>query len=348
MLTKQWFLAAVMCAVPAFLGSTGCLKRTERIRVSVDGSVKIGLEYEGEKGDFETLDALPSSAGGWRLERLVEEKDGKEIVKLVGERTFAPRDELPSTFAAPGDPYAALVLSFPTTLVRERRADGIYLHFRRVYKPREWNYVDYWSNMIVDDNVKELGEKKPEELTHEERLTMIRSLAGVEAMKQVEFAHRALTEVDQNCKQDQFLAARTAILEVYEERTDWDELARKLESLSGDDRDREVESAAERVMEQAHQACTQSLRTIAKFDDEKIAKFQLAYDRAKRYYDITSQQAGHAFEIRVTMPGEVVAHNGDKIEDDEIVWEFDGNAFRDRANELMVTSKLPLSREDRE
>lgn len=348
MLTRRWFWAAVMSGLPLVLGSVGCLKRTERIQVSADGSVKVRLEYEGEPGDFNTLDALLSDKSGWHMERGVKQENGKEIITLHGERTFAPREDLPSAFSLPTDSNAGLTLQFPTTLVRERRADGIYLHFRRVYKPREWSYVDYWSRMIVDDNIKKLGEKKPEELTHDERMQLIRALAGVEAMKQIEFAVRALREADPSIKQDHLLSARKAVLEVYEERINWDELAKNLETMSGEDRDAEVERIANRVMDQARSAFVTSLRSSAKYDEERIAKFDAAFDRAKRYYDITNQQAAHAFEIRLSMPGEMVAHNGDKIDDGEAVWEFDGNAFRDRSYELMVTSKLPLSREDRE
>lgn len=348
MLTRRWFWAVVMTALPFVFGSAGCLKRTERIQISADGAVKVRLEYLGEKGDFDTLDALLSPAGGWHMEREVKLENGKETITLRGERTFAPREELPSTFVAPNDPNASLALTFPTTLVRERRADGIYLHFRRVYKPREWSYVNYWSDAILDDNVKKLGEKKSEELTHDERLQLIKTFAGVEAMKQVEFAQRALRETDGTLKPDHWLLARKAVLDLYEEQTDWDDLAKKLESMSGEERDREVETAAKRVMDETHRVLVQSLRSHAKYDDERMTKFEAAFERAKTYYDITSQQAGHAFQIRVSMPGEVVAHNGDTFEDGEITWEFDGNAFRDRSYELMVTSRLPLSREDRE
>jgi len=347
MLSGRWFTAILVGALPLALASLGCLKRTERIQITADGAVKVGIEYEGEKGDFETLDAMPSAASGWKLDRSVEEEDGKEIITLRGDRTFAPREDLPSTFAGPNDPNAALALKFPTTLQRERRPDGVYLHFRRVYTPRDWAYVDYWSKLGLDDNVKKLIEKKPEELTHDERLQLIKAFAAVESMKQVEFARRAFAEADPTFKQDQFLAARKAIVDVYEEHTDWEALVNRVETFSGDDRDKEVERASEQVLDQGRRAMVDSLRTRARYDDERLAKFQAAYDRAKRYHDITSQHESHAFEIRVTMPGEIIADNGDKHEDSEIVWEFDGNAFRDRPYELMVTSKLPLTREDK-
>lgn len=348
MLTRPWYHAIALGLAPLLVYSLGCLKRTERIQISADGAVKIAIDYEGEKGDFETLDALPSAASGWKLKREVSPKEGKEEISLRGERTFAPREDLPSTFAAPDDPNAALVLQFPTTLVREKRSDGVYLHFRRVYKPRDWAYVDFWSKTGLDDNVKKLGEKKPEELTHDERLQLIKAFAGVESMKQVEFAGRAFKDIDANARQDHFLLARKAILEVYEDQTDWDALAKRLEALSGDDRDKEVERTAQLVLDQARKTMIQSLRTQAKFDDDRMTKFEAAFDRAKRYYDITAQQEAHAFEIRVSMPGEIVAHNADKDEDGEFIWEFDGSAFRDRPYELMVTSKLPLSREDKD
>lgn len=332
------------------LSAVGCVKRKESITVKPDGSVRAGIDYEGDKADFDKGDAMPSEQGGWKVSReLRTEENKKEEVHLTGERTFKPGEELPGSYAAPNDADAALYLKFPTTLTRERRKDGEYLHFRRVYMPRDWAYVQFWSDQHIDDSIEKLFEKKTEELTHEERVQIIKAFAGVEAYKQIELAQRALKECDEKLKPDHWLLARRALMNVYEEGVDWDEIARKVQNSSEEDRDQELERESQRLVDEGHRAIVQSLKRDAGYNGDRLAKFEAAYERAKKYWEITNKLAGHAFQIEVTMPGTIVAHNGDKADDNEgtVEWEFDGTAFRDRPYELLVTSRLPLDRDEK-
>jgi hypothetical protein len=342
-------LILISAVVLPILFAMGCVKRKETITVKPDGAVTVAIEYEGDKGDFDKGDAMPSPASGWKVAREVKQnEDKKEEVKLSAERTFHAGEELPSNYAAPNDPDASLYLKFPTTLTRERRKDGVYLHFRRVYTPRDWAYVLFWADEHINDQVKNLGEKKPEELTHEERVQIIRAFAGVEAYKQIELAQRALKEPDERLKPDHWLLARSAVLNVYEEGVNWEEIARRVATLPQEERDQEFERESQRLVNEAHQAIVRSLKHDAGYDAEQIAKFEAAYEQAKKYWDITNQLGGHGFEINVQMPGTIVAHNGDKVDNDGTVeWEFDGKAFRDRPYELLVTSRLPLDRDEK-
>jgi len=342
-------LILISAVVLPILFVIGCVKRKETITVKSDGAVTVAIDYEGDKGDFDKGDAMPSEQGGWKVSRENRtEENKKETVDLTAERTFKPGEELPGSYAAPNDPDANLYLKFPTTLTRERRKDGVYLHFRRVYASRDWAYVQLWADLHIDDNIKELGEKKPEELTQEDRVQIIKAFAGVEAYKKIELAQRALKESDPSLKPDHWLLARAALLNVYEEKEDWDETARRVENTPHEDQDAQFEHESQRISGEAHQAFVGALKREAGYDADRIAKFDAAYERAKKYYEITNQLGGHAFEIDVQMPGTIVAHNGDKMEDDNSVeWEFDGSAFRDRPYELMVTSRLPLDRDEK-
>jgi len=342
-------LILISAAALPILFATGCVKRKEIIIVKPDGAVTVTIDYGGDKSDFDKGDAMPSEQGGWKVSREDRtEENKKETVDLTAERTFKPGEELPGSYAAPNDPDANLYLKFPTTLTRERRKDGVYLHFRRVYAPREWAYVQYWADEHIDDNIKKLGEKKPEELTHEERVQLIQRFAGVEAYKQIELAQRALKESDDKLKPDHWLLARRAMLTVYEEGVDWDAIARRVENLSEEERDQAFERESQRILGEARQAFVASLKRDAGYDADRIAKFDKAYERATKYYDITNNLSGHGFEIEVTMPGTIVASNADKTEDDgSVKWEFGGNAFYDRPYELMVTSRLPLDRDEK-
>ncbi|MFH1111184.1 MAG: hypothetical protein V1790_18600 [Planctomycetota bacterium] len=340
------FLSAVV--VLPVLFALGCVKRKETLIVKPDGAVTVTIEYEGDKGDFDKGDAMPSEQGGWKVSRdLRTDENKKEEVHLTGERTFKPGEELPGSYAAPNDPDAGLYLKFPTTLSRERRKDGVYLHFRRVYAPRDWAYMQFWADAHIDDNIKKLGEKKPEELTHEERVQIIKAFAGVEAYKQIELAQRALKDTNPAMKPDHWLLARAALLKVYEEKVDWDALAKRHENTPQEDQDEQFERESQRILAEAHQAFLGSLHRDAEFDAEHLARFDAGYERAKKYYDITNQLGGQSFEIHVTMPGEIVAHNADTEDDGTVGWGFDGKAFRDRPYELMVTSRLPLDRDEK-
>ncbi len=347
MIGRRYILISLAVLTPILI-IVGCVKRKETITVKPDGAVTVAIEYEGDKADFEKGDAMPSPASGWKVSREVEQKeDNKQEVKLTGERTFHAREELPGSYAAPSDPDAGTYLKFPTTLTREQRKDGVYLTFRRVYVPREWAYVQFWADHIIDDDVKELGEKKAEELSLEERAELLQAFARVEAHKQIELAQRAVKDADDKLKPDHWLLARQALLKVYQEGIDWNEVAQRVESLSSEDRERFFEREATRIMEEAHRAFTASLKRDAGYDDDGLARFEAAYQRARKFYEVTNQLGGHAFEIEVDMPGTIVAHNGDKEEDGTVQWEFEGSAFRDRPYELLVTSRLPLDRSEK-
>mgnify|MGYP001578215665 CR=1 FL=1 len=75
-----------------------------------------------------------------------------------------------------------------------------------------------------------------------------------------------------------------------------------------------------------------------------IARYEKQLDKVNRGYEISSQLRGHAFEIHVCMPGEVVAHDADKTDkEDCLVWEFSGEALMDRPHTVRISSKVPRS-----
>ena len=82
---------------------------------------------------------------------------------------------------------------------------------------------------------------------------------------------------------------------------------------------------------------------VAGFDAVQISQFESAFARAERFHQISSDLRGHAFEIHIHMPGEIVAHNADEwSEDGGALWAFDGRAFRDRPYELLAISRVAM------
>lgn len=331
------------CGLWAF--SAGCIKRTERITISDDGRVKVQLDYEGKPEHMRGPDAMPSPKSGWEVTQSVRAGDGDndERLALIAERTFEPGDDLPQSYAAWDDPNAAVYTRFPTTLTIEHREDGVYLHFRRVYTARPWAYVKYWEDAIIDDGVEKLGEKPAEELTSEERMVLLVAFANVEAARHFEHARVALRDCDPGLAQDHWLKAREAIEKSYKS-VDFNRIAEEYASLPKEEQEQRFAAESEEVHRAAHTALERSLKKDAGYDTARLDKFNRAFERAKLAYEITGALGSHGFDVGVKMPGEVVAHNADKDDNGWLTWEFTGESFRDRDQELMVTSRLSQSR----
>jgi len=345
----------------ALAAATGCLHRAEKITIGRDGRVTIEVEYKGDPGDFTGPDALPSKESDWDVTRTEKAKgpepaqpeEGKPAkgvpqteVELTATRGFPPGAELPRTFAAPTDPDRDLYLDFPTTLKIEERPDGTYYHFRRVYSPRRWAYANFWKEAIFDEDMQKLAAKDPKELKRNDRIRVLKAFAEVEARKQVEFLREALAQCDPQLAADRFLRVRRALLDVYE-RIDWDKvLPPELLTQDEEERDKQLQQEAERLIAEGHAEAVKSLRMHAGYEDAQVAAFEKAYARAQRYYQITESHDGHVFGLAIIMPGEVVAHNADEVEQDGTpTWSFGGVAFRDRPHEIMITSRVPREKE---
>lgn len=356
---------AIIFAAPALLGLTalaGCVLREEKIQIAKDGSAVVELEISGTPAELANADALPSAKSGWAVQQRIEQDKDEEKLFLTTERSFAPGETWPSTFAAPSDPDGDLSLAFPTELRVEDRPDGVYYFFHRVYTPRNWAYVQYWQDVFFDEEVQKLGEKPVEELTREERRSIIQAFASFEAFKQAEFARTALAECAPDLSMTDRLAARQALLDVYK---NYGLLARSLRLNIFDKEDEPVyaimdrcsfsteqardacyDAEASRLLKEAHSAVTAKLRGDLGFKPGQVARYERAFDRARRRYEITNQLGGQHFEVTVELPGEVIAHDGDDASFDEaegmsgVVWRFEGNAFRDRTHELTVVSRV--------
>ena len=343
------FRTSVLCTMTAVSGvlSTGCPYRNEKIVVHRDGSIAMNVRFEGTAADMDRFDAMPSESGGWKVERAVEKKDKEEDRHiLTASRDFAPGATLPASYAAEGEADADLVVQFPTTLTIETRSDGVYYTFRRVYLARPWAYAHHIEEMLLDENVKKLTEKPVEELTPDERNQVLQALLGVEAYRQAEFSRIAFENAGVEAPIEAWLLARGALLETYEAASEQlDQIFRQCLSLPDPRRTECYDAEARRLSADGYEAMLQSLRGRSAWNDTRIGAFERAFARARRFHEISGDLGGNAFEIEVTMPGELIAHNGDKFEvggssDAVVKWQFEGKAFLDRAHELIVVSRV--------
>jgi len=133
----------------------GCLERKEMITVRSDLSVGIALEYSGTKDELAGPDAMPSDTNGWTIIRSVKKQGNEEKQVVEATAEFAAGAELPGTYAAAPGPF----LEFPTDVRVEKREDGDFVSFRRVYRPRAFARFEYWNERFVTDEIKEIAEK---------------------------------------------------------------------------------------------------------------------------------------------------------------------------------------------
>ncbi len=346
-MTRLRLSAWTTLAIVALPAVTGCFGRGEKIKIARDGSATVSINYEGSVEDFQTADALPSHASGWDVSVTVKQDGDEQKQEMVAERVFAPGDDLPSSYAGADDPDADLYLSFPTDVRIEERSDGTYYYFTRTYQPRRWAYVHHWHEMFFDDSVKKLGEKSKEELTQEDLVSIVQAFAGVEAFKQMEFAKTALAECEPSHGPEVWLFARRALLDVYEKEADFfAAIIQRCEQPGEEEQQSCFDEEAQRFLDTGYAALVGSLSEQSGFTAARLAAFDAAFDRALLDYSITDELGGHYFEIEVEMPGTVIAHNADKADTDAdenvttVQWQFEGNAFRDRPQELIVVSRV--------
>lgn len=355
--------SASLCVASLALSSVvGCVLREEKIQVSRDGRVTIALKITGDVKEMTEGDAMPSAKSGWKVERKSELKDGKEELTLSTERTFAPGEDLPRTFASPNDPDADLYLDFPTSVKTERRADGLYFIFRRVYSRRPWSYMQHWKDTCFDDDVKELGDAPVEELTYEQRRTIAESFICDEAFAQAELARVALKEAEPGLAVEYGLMARQALIDFYKidrwvkydrqgneiDRSEdyLDRVIKRCADLEEDDRNVCYDEEVSQILRKGLDTYLEALRDHSGLSARRIAQFEDVYERTQRYYENTEEVGGHMFNVELVLPGTLVAHNADKAEVDadrgvsELEWEFKGNVVRDRPHELIAISKL--------
>ncbi|MHC4416900.1 MAG: hypothetical protein ACYS0G_16660 [Planctomycetota bacterium] len=331
----------VGAAVVASLGLMGCLERRETITVDPEGTVTIELSFatQGEAELYEG-DAMPSMAGGWIVDESVEIDDEDERhFHLVAEAVFPPQMELPGNYAMPRDPDTDLYLQFPTTVTIEDRPDGVYYHFHRRYPGRRWAQIEMLRQLLMEEQLKELKDKLPEEFTYGDHVLVLRSYADFEAAKMLTFARAAFLEVTPDAPQDAWLEVHAAIHALKSE-LDTDRIARLMEIEDEQERDEALDEEAEQWEERTMKRLQDAVREHCGYGGRQMDDFLRRYERERRFFDLTGDLGDDAFEITVILPGRITGSNADSTAGNRATWRFSGQRFRDRDLELMASSRL--------
>jgi len=338
-LTRNQAVLTGVCAALAFV-LAGCLEREETITVDSDGRVHIRAEFETDSFDELYMgDAMPALEGGWIVSESVEkDAQGEETFRLEAEAAFAPGVELPFSFASALQADPDVMLQFPTSVSIERRPDGWYYHFSRRYPGRPWAFHER-ARQQFQEQMKKLGDRSLEEMSAAERTRVVRLLAELETAKYEALARRAFKEVLDDAPQDAWLHARAALMRVLQE-LDGEHIVDLMSKPADDVNEQALEKEAEAFENRTIEAMQHALRREAGISIGRVNAFVRRFNWEKRYYEITEDLGDDAFTIRVGMPGQVVGHNGARVEHGMVVWEFSGTMLRDNELELMVTSRL--------
>jgi len=323
-------LMIVLCGMS--LSLSGCLERKERITVREDLSAWIACEFTGHIQDVEEGDAMPSKAGGWSAFTEPVEEDQ---LKLTATLEIPAGAELPATFAAEDDPGA---LRFPTSLIREERADGIYYHFRRVYLGRdEARYMWLKRAMEQDSRTQELLRADVETLTDGERATLIEHIREIETEKELRYIEAGIAALEGR-GQDVGLRIRAAVVQAGEA---FDSQAARalLTQPASPQRDEAISAIADRYLQSLREAADHAVRA-ERLTPAEVLAFRAAEERERRARQVTEDLQDERWEVTVAMPGLIVAHNATRVDNQGATWEFDGQMLMDRDHTLMVTSRI--------
>ncbi len=330
-------MVVAFCLVSLAAGLAGCLKRTERFSVQPDGRVDLAVTLMGDADDFNGRDPLLTAhAPGWSVsEERNTRDDGTVEVTRTGQRSVAPGAAIPDSYAPPGSENADVCLRFPTSLTVEKRADGTYYHFRRVYAGRAAATIEYHKERIFQGELKDLIEQDPDTLSPEQQRSLIVAFIELEKEKALEFARGAGDELADAIPQDARLAAEAAVRGVYDSiSVDW-----AVDLMTAPDKGDRIGAEAERIVAEAKAAVRSALNKQG-IPATLVERFAAVHDRQMRRYAVTEDLGDESWEVRVSLPGVIIGHNGDKLDGGEVVWEFEADAIRDRDCVLMVTSRV--------
>lgn len=317
----------------------GCLERKETITVHRDGRVEFLTELEGDPADFEGGDALPTEQSGWSVEDGVKKEGDKETRRRMAKLTVAEGKPLPDAYIDSDDPLHEIALRFPTEVKIEKRSDGVYYHFRRVYKAREHaRYAIYQKAIQENEQLKALAGKDPSELTDDERRTLVGALRDAEAGKRAEFLWAGFEAMKERWPQHYYLVARETLLATFA-HADIEPLVALLSQPEGPGRDLEIGARSEAWLKQADEAVVKALRELGAREPE-IAAFYAAVQKEQDRRGITEDIGDETWEVRVLLPGDLIAHNAPKLDEGAPVWEFHAEALQDRDQVLMATSRV--------
>ncbi|MGE0480799.1 MAG: hypothetical protein AB7Q17_10055 [Phycisphaerae bacterium] len=331
----------LVAATPLALAAlVGCLERKETITVRPNGAVRIEMRIQGEPQDVFTGDQMPDLRTGWRVDdETVTKDDGKQEFRRVATLDLPAGSALPTSFAPQDDANHETALQFPTDVRVERRADGTFYHFKRVYQPREQARFEYLKSALQEAGVFKAAEGKDlAELSTDELSDLVRALRTIEASKHAQFVQLAVDTVGEKWPGHFELLLRAAVTRHFE-GAEVAPVVALLQQPGGEARDRQIDEFGRRLTTDARDVLRRTLMDLGA-PRRQIEQFFAAYDLEQARRAVTEDIGDETFEVRVALPGKLIAHDGDLVEDGAVVWKFPGKALYDRPQTLTALSRV--------
>jgi hypothetical protein len=331
-------------------GLAGCLEREESVEVRADGSAAWAVRFAGKAREFnKPLDALPgvspSAGAGWGL-AVSGSLDGhpESEVEIRGERVIADFASMPDRFEQdPASPAYEAGLKFPTRVWTELRGDGLYYHFRRVYREREHRRFNWPRERLAkNESLQKLLKQDQATWTDQQRGELVDALVSVELARQLELIAAAAEDMGADWPQDWGLRLRNAAERyaagavVNRERT-----LELLKLPATVERDAALATLGQDLVAGFVPALRAELAELGVGDTESRVYLDHLGRRSNRL-SVTEDLGDEVFRVRVRLPGELVAHNGQSVEAGWVVFEFSGESLQDRDADLRVTSRVVM------
>jgi hypothetical protein len=339
-MSKAMTFSRIMAGAAIVAGAlllTGCVERTEKVKVRADGQVSVTVNIKADQAAELSPGRVPSQLAGWSVDKGFEE-EGKKVT-LSAQQTFAPGHPLPGNDASPGDLLGKTYVQFPTTVKVEKRADGTYYQFRRVYQARAYAWLAYFDEREGSKEFKAILGKPTEKVTQQEWEKAVAFGVQTQVLKKLEQARAAVLQLKQpEMTQDKWLAARKQVLEAAE-KVETSKVVtmlknRKQNGQGQEDLSKELESLEASL----DKALVDALIGVG-CPEKQITMFKGLMNQYKAQDSATNDARGTGYRVSVELPGELVGSNG-TVSAGAVNWEIKGEAFCDREVELLATSRV--------
>ncbi|MGE0708371.1 MAG: hypothetical protein AB7N76_18840 [Planctomycetota bacterium] len=323
---------ALLALAPLVL--TACLDREERIGVLFDGRVNITHRVQGDLGDFE--DERPDLPGPPDFAvRITDRRQGERAVRaLTATGSFASAADVPDRL---GQGPGALRLS--TELQREEApGGGETFTFVRTYRARRWAAYTCPPDPGLVEQLRRVIQGSA---NADEQRRVIAALLRAERRRATQLALDALDDVAG--PDPRLPLARLHTFLLVDERTR-EALPPEvvLELLRA-----RPEATGPRVAELRRDLDARLVARAAATLDLSAAEREAlgaALAGRRQALEVSEDLGDERFVVRLRLPGVLLAHNGDAVEDGEVVWRFEGQELWDRERVLIARSTTTPAR----
>ncbi len=316
---------------------TGCLERLEIVKIGADGAVSVEHRIKGDGGDLTGGSAAMPSETQYAVTRFTRpRKNGKNKDHfLIAKARYGSVAQMPSGFAAKGAKHAARDLRFDNQLVTRKEDGRTRYIFTRTYAPRAWAHYRYQRRQAFPEEVDKLARTDWGKKPWSERRKVIQAMIDYERGKSVVWCAEALAAIKLAPQREAEAqsAARAALERHFLTHVTTTGVAQLFKMTA-----KEMVAQATQMTRRIEQLVASTVAQAVGLDKQETARFSEAFASARHDFEVSDDLGDESFEVRISMPGKIVSHNGRSQSGSSVTWKFDGKDLRDRSHRLIVIS----------